>query len=138
MRKQSGFTLIELMIVVAIVGILAAVAIPAYQDYIARSQVSEGMATAGAVKTGISEFYASQGNFPPANQFQELVGGRYTQQVTHTAAGVITGTLRAAAPVNSRVRGFSFTLSPTVNSNSIQDWVCATAGDIKFLPSGCQ
>ena len=100
-KAQQGFTLIELMIVVAIVGILAAIAIPAYQDYVARSQVSEGVATAGAVKTGITEFYQSQGEFPSANVYDDTVGGRYTASATHDNAGVITVTMRGAAPVSS-------------------------------------
>lgn len=143
MRKtQKGFTLIELMIVVAIVGILAAVAIPAYQDYVARSQVAEGMATAGAVKTSISEFYASQGAYPAAGLYDDAQGGRYTASAAHDANGVITVTLRGVAPVNNAVRGFTFTLSPTVNNaggaNAIVNWTCATAGNPKYLPSGCQ
>jgi len=138
-KMQQGFTLIELMIVVAIVGILAAIAIPAYQDYVARSQVAEGMATAGAVKTSIAEFYQSQGAFPPAGRFNDNTGGRYTASATHDANGVITVTLRGASPVNGSVQGYSFTLSPTVDANGfIVDWNCATGGDAKYLPSGCQ
>lgn len=137
-RVQKGFTLIELMIVVAIIGILAAVAIPAYQDYVARSQVTEGMATAGAVKTSISEFYASQGNYPAANLYNENIGGRYTASATHDASGVITVTMKSAAPVNNSIRGYTFTLTPGVTSGAINNWTCATTGDAKYLPSGCQ
>ena len=139
-KKNAGFTLIELMIVVAIVGILAAVAIPAYQDYTARAQVSEGAATAAAIKTAISEYYASQGAYPPANTYDELDGGRYTATATHDANGIITVTLRGAAPVNTRVQGYVFTMSPTLNAagDAIVSWSCATAGDTKYLPSGCQ
>ena len=63
-KVQQGFTLIELMIVVAIIGILAAVAIPSYQDYTKRAHVSEGMALAGAAKTGVAEYYSSEGTYP--------------------------------------------------------------------------
>ena len=138
MKKQQGFTLIELMIVVAIIGILAAVAIPAYQDYVARSQVAEGVATAGAVKTSISEFYASQGGFPGTGLYDETTGGRYTASATHDDAGVITVTLRNAAPVNNAVRGYTFTFTPGVAGGAITNWTCATTGDAKYLPSGCQ
>src|SRR5690625_2169485 len=98
---QKGFTLIELMIVVAIVAILAAIALPLYQDYVARSQVSEGMAAAGAMKTSITEFTMAQGAFPSANVFDDTTGGRYTDSVTHDGSGVITVTLRNTAPVNN-------------------------------------
>jgi len=142
---QKGFTLIELMIVVAIIGILAAIAIPAYQDYIARAQVSEGMATAGAIKTGITEFFQSQGVMPAANVYQDLTGGRYTLSAVHDAAGIITVTLRGAAPVSTPVQNYTFTMQPesaagvvTVPGQSIVRWSCATGGLAKYLPSGCQ
>ena len=139
-QVQKGFTLIELMIVVAIIGILAAIAIPAYQDYIARSQVSEGMATAGAIKTSLTDFWVAQAAWPAANQFQDTDGGRYTAGAAHDANGVITVTMRNAAPVSPRVRAFTFTLTPTITNNVITDWNCntANAADLKYLPSGCQ
>jgi type IV pilus assembly protein PilA len=136
---KKGFTLIELMIVVAIVGVLAAIALPVYQDYIARSQVSEAVAGAGAVKTSISEFYASQGTFPPVNQFADTLGGRYTTSLLHDGDGKITFLMRGASPVNARVQGKSGRLDPTVSSNAITDWNCTVVDmNLKYLPSGCQ
>ena len=87
MKNQKGFTLIELMIVVAIIGILAAIAIPAYQDYIARSQVSEGVMLLGGGKTPLAEFYADQGRWPaePLSVMGTL-SGKYVATITYATA----------------------------------------------------
>ncbi len=156
MKNVKGFTLIELMIVVAIVAILAAVALPIYQDYVARSQVSEGMAGAGAMKTSITEFYIAQGAFPQKGVYDEpganattTVAGRYTKSVQHDAAGNILVTMQNVAPVNTRVRGDTFQLRPIITGGAagvgqITDWNCSALGsgngtlEDKYLPSGCQ
>ncbi len=142
-----GFTLIELMIVVAIVAILAAVALPIYQDYVARSQVSEAMATAGALKTALSEFYQANGNIWPAdNQYADTVGGRYSAGVSHVG-GVMTATMRGAAPVNPRVHNYQFTVTAIDAAGNaltppaqIVNWKCAPVAPSspKYLPAGCQ
>jgi type IV pilus assembly protein PilA len=129
---QKGFTLIELMIVVAIIGILAAIAIPAYQDYTIRAQVSEGLTLASDIKAGVAEFMAQTGNWPAdlAEAGVASVGGstdkaaRYVQEID-VADGTITVTY--GRDVNSRVNGLLLTLQPFVNPNGDVVWLCGNA-----------
>lgn len=132
------------MIVVAIVGILAAIALPIYQDYIARSQVAESVAAAAAVKTSITVSRAANGAWPAAGVFNDILGGRYTSSVTHDGNGVITARMRATAPTSSRVRGFTWQLTPTLSmlgGSEIIDWTCGNpspATSLKYIPTSCQ
>ena len=136
MQKQQGFTLIELMIVVAIIGILAAIAIPAYQDYTRRAQVSEGLSLAAGAKMAVSETYQDAGTWPATNADAGLpagntITGNYTQSVEVGANGVITVTY--AAPISATI-----TLTPNDETGAIS-WDCAPGTlDAKYLPASCR
>ena len=142
---QKGFTLIELMIVVAIIAILAAIAIPAYQDYLVRSQVSEGSVLADGAKTAMAEFYSNTGHFPSNNGSAGLasptsIKGQYVSQVNvATAVGKITvsyGGTKANSAISTGPKTLIF--SAVTNSGSIE-WHC-TGGTVpsKYLPTSCR
>jgi type IV pilus assembly protein PilA len=130
MRKiQKGFTLIELMIVVAIIGILAAIAIPAYQDYTIRSQVSEGLTLSAAVKASVAETFADRGTWPADLDAAGLdsanaPSGKYVNAIT-VEDGTIT--IEYGNEVNAAIAGNFLSLKPYVSSNNDVIWVCADA-----------
>lgn len=141
MRKQieKGFTLIELMIVVAIIGILAAVAIPAYQDYIARSQMSEAITLMGGAKTPLSEYISDQGDIPAA--ITDVVGTTTGKYVATLALGgdatsvYLTATMKATG-VNSAIAGQTVQLS---SADGARTWTCSPGNvSAKFLPASCR
>ncbi|MGE0482821.1 MAG: pilin [Gammaproteobacteria bacterium] len=140
MQKQQGFTLIELMIVVAIIGILAAVAIPAYQDYTIRAKVTEGLSLASAGKTAVSEYFASNGSLPGSNAQagmadSQSISGNSVDSVNVGANGVITVTFSAATITSSTI-----VLTPDTGDGGKVVWNCSTGGDLaaKYRPSSCR
>ncbi len=140
-KVQAGFTLIELMIVVAIIGILAAIALPAYQDYTKRSHVSEGLSLAGAAKMGVSEYYADKGEWPDTNTKVGLatapsITGNAVKSVKVSGSGVITITY------NTKVTsGATLIMKPTDSNGSVK-WDCTDTTtatlDTKYRPATCR
>jgi type IV pilus assembly protein PilA len=139
---QKGFTLIELMIVIAIIGILAAIAIPAYQDYTIRSQVTEGLNLAGSLKAEVAEFFAQNGTWPTAvtglvgtlgHAAGEVPSGKYVSSVNIAApGGTLVITYNSTAPAyqaNAAIGGFTLAMQPllsgpAVGGNNDVVWVC--------------
>ena len=138
-RVQQGFTLIELMIVVAIIGILAAVAIPAYQDYTIRAKVSEAMGLAAAAKTSVSEYRLSTNTYPTTNTeagISNTIQSKYVLAVGVSGGGLIDVQLDSGAVGTAGTIQFS----PTFE-NSTVDWSCSGTGTTvlaKYLPANCR
>ena len=129
MRKiQKGFTLIELMIVVAIIGILAAIAIPAYQDYTIRSQVTEGLNLAGDLKAGVAEWYAQSGEWPVDETSLGVVAAQKTgKYVTDVSVDNGTITVTYGLQANSKIDTLTLALQPFLSDNADVIWRCGKA-----------
>jgi type IV pilus assembly protein PilA len=145
MKTQRGFTLIELMIVVAIIAILAAIAISQYQDYLIRSQVSEASSLADGVKTAVADYYNNTGAFSATQASYGLaqpasITGKYVAQVdVATNPGKIVVTFKNTAPTNVKIFGQTLTFSPIPHEGSME-WVCnpSSGMNIKYVPSACR
>ena len=145
MKKHQGFTLIELMIVIAIIGILAAIAIPAYQDYTIRSKVSEGLNMAGAAKLAVAETFDSSGKFPSVDNVSyglpaaASITGTYVSNIVAAATtGLVTIMYKTIAPgkVDS---GDTVILHPDTTNAGAMKWTCSSSTiNARFLPANCR
>ncbi len=133
--KQKGFTLIELMIVVAIIGILAAIAIPQYNKYVARTQVAEAFTLLGPIKQALTLYHQETGDFPDDTDTMDRhnalgiahwteLGGDYVRHIIVSPLARIRVKFFNTAPVNDLIKDKMFELRPTVNSGVITSWTC--------------
>lgn len=139
MRQQGGFTLIELMIVIAILGILAAIAIPTYQDYLIRARVSEGVAVASAAKTSVAEYYNSNNAWPTSNDQAGVsnVTTSYVSSLTVGNNGVITIDINEAGVGMASGTSLTIVLTPTAVTGAVM-WTCSSSGETKYAPAPCR
>jgi type IV pilus assembly protein PilA len=142
--KQQGFTLIELMIVVAIIGILAAIAIPAYQDYTVRAKVSEGLSLASAAKLGVAETYQSTGSIPTSNALAGVasaasIKGNNVSSVAVGTGGGTTGSITITYSNDKNIQGSIIVLRPNFANEGSIKWSC-TGGNVinRYRPANCR
>ncbi len=136
---QKGFTLIELMIVVAIIGILAAVALPAYQDYTTRAKVSEVILAASSARTAVAEAAQTIGQMPQVASISfDSQASKYVTSVSYTYTDASRAVITAIATGDTRISGSNITLSGTLSNNGQVQWVCGGSIDAKFRPASCR
>ncbi len=148
-NMQGGFTLIELMIVVAIIAILAAIALPAYQNYIARSQLSEALSLASGLKTNVAEVFADKGTCPSNATATDGIDkdtditGKYVSKVTTGGTAAATGGCTIVATmkgsgVATGIQSKTLTLTLSNADKGSNVWACTSNADQKYLPAACR
>ncbi len=139
MHKQQGFTLIELMIVVAIIGILAAIAIPAYQDYTARAQASEAVSLLGGLKTPIVEYYNTNGQAPDVSKQNEIGNVTITGKYVSTISGAdpYTATFKGVPGASAKIAGLTIQMDFVPSTGNFV-FTCDTNMDAAIKPKLCQ
>jgi type IV pilus assembly protein PilA len=136
-HKHGGFTLIELMVVVAIVGILSAIAIPAYKDYIVRAKVSEMVNVASSAKSSITEYILTKNSYPSSADAAGVTPMTSPMVSSMSIAGNGIITVSSSAAVTGDEDALQIILTPTNNSGSVA-WSCTATGETKYAPSSCR
>jgi type IV pilus assembly protein PilA len=138
---QKGFSLVEVLIVIAVIGLLTSLAIPAYQSYLVRAQVAEGLALAAPLKNAIATFYNNNGAFPADNIDASVeaaadYSGKYVDSISVTGAAV---EIRYGNDASAMINGQTVRLAATIHDGSVE-WSCTSGGFIQeyYLPAACR